>query len=107
MEINEKIKFNNKYPKLNGQRFARLLAVFTNIEGCLLQSRFPDLVMYDTERDDGRFYELDTSKKYMLLIFRGDKGFLFTSLRKDNPENFDKYNGMVGQWFKIEIERAF
>ena len=105
MEITNEIVFNNNYPKLHGQKHARLLAVFTGITSDILTNRFPDLMFYDTRRDDGRFYKIDEGEKYILLLFEGDKGILFTSLRRDNEENFVKYNTAIGQFFKVRIKK--
>ena len=103
--ISKEIKLNNKYPKLHGQKTARLLAVITGFSGELLQSRFPDLVFYDTLRDDGRYYNIKPDESYILLLFEGDKGILFTTFRKDTEENFVKYNTSIGQFFWIRIEK--
>lgn len=81
------------------------MAAITGFSGELLQKRFPDLFFYDTMRDDGRHYPIESDEKYILLMFEGDKGILFTTFRKDNDENFYKYNGLIGQIFKIKIEK--
>lgn len=103
--ITKEIVFNNKYPKLHRQRHARLLAVITGFSGELLQSRFPDFMFYDTRRDDGRFHDIKPDESYILLLFEGEKGILFSTFRKDNEENFVKYNTSIGQLFKIKIEK--
>ena len=54
-KIVQEITFNNNYPKLKGEKFARLIAVFNDMTGELLRQKFPDLMLYDTERDDGRY----------------------------------------------------
>ena len=105
MQITNEITFNNNYPKLHGQKRARLLAVITGFSGELLQKRFPDLMLYDTLRDDGRYYAINQDETYILLLFEGDNGILFTTFRKDNDGNFYKYNGLIGQIFKIKIEK--
>lgn len=104
MEITNFIKFNNKYPKLKGQRHARLIAAFNGMTSELLRNKFPDLMFYDTERDDGRYYNIEDGETYILLLFLGDKGNLFTSLRKQNDENVAKYNDSIGELFNIVIE---
>ena len=103
--ITKEIKFNNNYPKLHGQKTARLLAVITGFSGELLQKRFPDLVFYDTLRDDGRYYDMKPDESYILLLFEGDKGILFTTFRKDNEENFVRYNTSIGQIFRVKVEK--
>lgn len=105
MEITNEIAFNNNYPKLHRQKHARLLAVITGFSGELLKNRFPDFMYYDTISDDGRYYRINPDETYILLLFEGDKGILFSSFRKDNDENFAKYNTSIGQFFKIKVEK--
>lgn len=104
MAIIETIKFDNDYPKMYSQRAGRLLAVFNDLSGQLLLRKFPDLVSYDTLRDDGRYYAIKPEESYMLLMFEGDRGILFTTFRKQNAENADKYNSRIGCVFKFEVE---
>lgn len=100
-----KIKFNNNYPKLNGQKSAKLLMCISDLPERLLRTKYEDLLFYDTRRDDGKFYQAwQAGQKFLLLLFLGDKGLLFTTLRTDNEENRDKYAGFVGVDFEIIIE---
>ncbi len=98
------IHFDNNYPKLFNQKHAQLLMVINEFSGEVLKNKFPDFVRYDSIRDDGMMYAIDKSEKYMLLLFRGNSGSIFTTLRKYNPENAEKYNNAIGEIFKIEIE---
>lgn len=99
------IRFNNNYPKLCGQKQAKLLMCISDIPEKLLRTKYEDLFFYDTLRDDGKFYQAwQAGQKFLLLLFIGDKGFLFTTLRTDNEENREKYAGFVGVDFKIIIE---
>lgn len=102
--IIKEIKFDNNYPKLKGEKAARLVAVFNDMSGQLLRQKFPDLMFYDTERDDGRFYYIDKNETYILLLFLGENGNLFSSIRKYNPENVAKYNDSIGELFRLTIE---
>lgn len=104
MGIIQEIKFDNNYKKLQGAKFARLVAVFNGMSGELLRLKFPDLVMYDTARDDGRYYAINKNETYMLLLFLNESGTLFTSLRKQNPENAAKYNDSIGELFRLTVE---
>ena len=98
------IKFNNNYPKLFGQNHAQLLMVINDLSGEILKNKFPEFIRYDSTRDDGKLYAIDKSEKYMLLLFWGNSGVPFTTLRKYNPENAEKYNNAIGDIFEIEIE---
>lgn len=104
MKIVKEIKFDNNYPKLKNEKVARLIAVFNDMTGVLLKQKFPDLMFYDTERDDGRFYFIDRNETYMFLLFLGANGNLFSSIRKQNPENIAKYNDSIGDLFHLKVE---
>lgn len=103
-KIVQEITFNNNYPKLKGEKFARLIAVFNDMTGELLRHKFPDLMLYDTERDDGRYYHIDKNETFIFLLFLGGNGNLFSSLRKQNAENIAKYNNSIGDIFRLKIE---
>lgn len=99
------IKFNNAYPKLHGQKTAKLLMCLSDIPEKLLRTKYNDLLEYDTLRNDGSFYRSwYAGQKFLLLLFLGDKGILFTTLRADNDENRNKYAGLIGAEFEIIIE---
>ena len=99
------IKFNNDYPKLHGQKRAKLLMCLSDLSENLLRHKYRDLFLYDTLRNDGAYYQkYYVGQKFLLLLFLGDKGILFTTLRADNDENWDKYAGAIGEEFEIIIE---
>ena len=99
------IKFNNNYPKLHRQKTAKLLMCISDLPENLLRTKYADLYFYDTLRDDGKFYQAwQAGQKFLLLLFLGDKGLLFTTLRPDNIENRDQYADFVGADFEIIIE---
>lgn len=100
----KEIKFDNNYPKLQEQQLARLVMVIQDISGSMLLNDFGFLTAYDTIRDDGRFYNIDPDKDYMLLLFVGDKNIMFSSLRKQNGENAILYAESVGELFKITVQ---
>lgn len=99
------IKFDCNYPKLCNQTKARLVYA-DEIRECVFN--FPTaplkaLLEYDTKRPDGTYRKI-TPQDYVLLFFVGDKGIMFSTLRKDNSSNEKKYGGKVGQWFNIEVK---
>lgn len=98
------IVFDSNYKKLHNQRTARLLGLFSGIEKRNFEEQMPYFYKYDCERPDGSFYELDPRQGYLLLFFEGERGILFTTLRKDNDENFWFYNANIGEVFKIIIK---
>lgn len=91
------IRFNRNYKKLHNQKRATLLRV-DFIEG---EDLHKDFIEYDTE---GK-YQIDKSKEYMRLIFIGNKGIPFATLRKNNDENRIKYISLEAKTkFKIVVE---
>ena len=98
------IKFDNNYPKIHGQNLARLVMVIQEIPGEMLLTNFEFLTFFDTMREDGKFYDIDPEKQYMLLLFIGDKNIMFPTLRKQNSENAILYAESVGELFRITIE---
>lgn len=99
------IKFNNNYPKLHGQREAKLLMAINEFPEKLLRTKYEALCLYDTIRDDGKYYQSwRAGENFILLLFLGDKNILFTTLRKDNEENRELYNSSIGDVFKIVVE---
>lgn len=101
----KEIEFDNNYPKLHGQKEARLVAVFNDISGRILYNKFPDLMGFDCKRSDGKFYFVNPEKDYMLLLFIGDKGILFPTFRKSNDENKSRYNDSIGELYKLIIAK--
>lgn len=104
-ELNNRkiIVFNNNYPKLHNQKSAKLLAVFRDIKGELLLTKMLDLVLVDTLKDDGSFFQLYNSITYMLLLFQGDKGIMFSTIRKDTHVNQEHYCDSIGDVFDIVV----
>lgn len=100
----KEIKFDCNYPKIHGQKLARLVMVIQEISGSMLLNSFGFLTSFDTIRDDGKFYNIDPEKEYMLLLFVGDKNIMFPTLRKQNGENAILYAESVGEMFKITIQ---
>ena len=104
-----RIRFSHDYVKLHGQRKAVLLAVVRiTIDR---SGRWDKLLDYDTLTVDGSRYPIKPGR-YVQLVFCGDDGIPFTTIRPDTPAKgemaakFDYYNNLVGQHFRIEIKEA-
>ena len=105
------IIFSHEYPKLHGQHTAELLAVRPitidkNTPNELLEY---DTTYYDTFVEFGaiiqqkRHYPLKPGN-YLRLIFDGDKGIPFTTIRKAYPpQKIDYYKQAVGETFEVWI----
>ena len=98
------IRFDNNYPKLHGQKYGLLVMVIQDIEGSMLLNEFELFTIFDTTRTDGKRYNIEPDKKYMLLMFVGNKNIMFSSLRKQNEANVALYAKSVGVSFRIIIE---
>lgn len=98
------IKFSKEYVKLHGQMSATLLKVY---HITINETDDRDLLDYDTVAVDGTRYELKNGR-YLLLVFLGDKGIPFTTIRSDKPamnglkSKYDYYSEKVGEEFVIE-----
>lgn len=101
--IVQQIIFNNEYPKLHNEKYGVLVAVINDISSEILKTKWAGLLRYDTLRSDGRFFAIQDGNKYMLLLFVSDNGFLIPTLRKQNKENSEKYNLLVGDLFEFVI----
>lgn len=93
------IKFSHDYPKLHGQKRARLLYVKTATREML----DPDFIEYDTKFPGG-YYPLPDGK-YIVLCFIGEKFIPFTTVRPWRLEKECFYTESRGQAFTILIER--
>lgn len=99
----EQIIFDNDYPKLSGATHGELVAVINNVSAEILKTKWNGLLKYDTLRSDGRYFGIQDGIYYMLLLFIGDNGHLIPTLRKQNSENSDKYNLLIGSDFEFVI----
>lgn len=102
----KKISFNNDYPKLHNQATAELLLVINDVSGAMLNTICERVTKYDTLRNDGKYYHIDNNQDFMILVFLGNKGIPFTSIRKMNQENIDKYCDSVGEVFLIDVKEG-
>lgn len=97
----EKIKFSKEYVKLHGQKTAELV----DVRRITIDDSTPkELIEYDTTATDGTKYKLGTGK-YLQLIFVGDKGIPFCTIRSDKPA----YGGMKSKadYYIERVHREF
>lgn len=99
-----KIRFSKEYVKLHGQMAAELLSV-SRVR--IPDGVSPELIEYDTAATDGSRYELKPGK-YILLVFLGELGIPFTTIRADTPPmkgrgqgKYEYYCSLVNQRFEI------
>lgn len=97
------LKFTDNMPKLHVQTSAKLV-YWSALRGYQLK-HYLDLWKYDTLKSDGSLYKLKLDENYLVLFFVGDKGIMFSSIRKLNSENRHFITDM-GKDFQIEIDCA-
>jgi hypothetical protein len=97
------IKFSSDYPKLWGQDEAKLIYV-----GLVEDSGKSDIEMgfklseYDTKKSDGSYYPLPMGT-LIQLVFLGDEGIPFCTLRRFIQRKFEYYKSKIGEWFEIKV----
>lgn len=97
------IKFGCNYPKLCNQARAKLVWVDLILDGdFVMDCKVNALLEYDTKRPDGTQRDIEQGN-YYLLFFVGDKGIMFSTLRKRTKEN-KKYLTKIGRWFDVEVK---
>ena len=98
-----RIRFSHNYPKLHGQTSAELLAVrYIRID----ENTPRELLEYDTKYAEGCYYPLRKGE-YLQLVFLGNLGIPFCTIRRAYPEGkFFYYCNAVGKSFDIEIKEA-
>lgn len=100
----KRIGFSHNYTKLHGTTRARLVECET-VDTNLIDEA---AIFYDTEYwdDDGyKFYDLKPGI-YLRLLLMSECGIPFTTYRKANDENAEKYCNAVGEWFEIYIKEG-
>lgn len=100
---NKVIRFADNMPKLHGQQTATLV-YWSALAGCQL-AKHSWLWHYDTLKSDGSNYKLNPDGRYFLLFFVGNKGIMFSTIRKLNEENMH-YMNEVNEIFRIEVENV-
>ena len=97
-----KIKFSHNYFKLHNQTKAELIDIKRI---AIDKDTPPELLDYDTTYDGGR-YELKNGD-YVMLVFLGNLGIPFTTIRSANGRYGDKciyYQAHIGELFDIIIK---
>lgn len=93
----QELRFSCNYKKLHNQKGANLIFVHC-LQGKELSK---DYIEYDTDNK----YKIESKQNYLYLLFIGDKMIPFSTIRKLNQENEDKYiNKLENRFFKIVIE---
>ena len=92
------IKFSHVYPKLRGQKFARLLEVVLR-ERAELSENF---IEYDTKYGSDNSYPLPNGI-YLILVFLGNDLIPFTTARRWTQEKERYYREAIGKNFNIQI----
>lgn len=99
------IKFSHVYPKLHGQKRARLLRVI-KVDHFELSDEF---IEYDTsycaDNSEKSHYPLPKTA-LLILVFLGDELIPFTTARRWTKEKEEYYQRGVGMNFEIVIEKA-
>jgi len=92
------IRFSHNYKKLNCERFAELRDVIL-ID---LERQAKAFLEYDTEG----IYNLPKKGKYIALVFLGENGTLFTTLRKYTEKTYAYYVAHMYETFEIIVKNA-
>ena len=96
-EIYDDICFKHKFKKLQNQKYGYLEKILILDVNIKLKST-KDFLIYDTEPYDFKI----KNGTFIYLLFIGEKGIPFTTLRKYSRENRGKY--IQYKWYKIKIE---
>jgi len=99
--VKHKISFSHNYPKLWGQNTARLIYV------CVINRKSlpPELIEYDTKTEKGTHYELPNGK-LIQLVFLGNKGIPFCTLRRFTETKLEYYKDLLGEVFEVKIKKG-
>lgn len=92
------IKFSHQYPKLWKQKKAKLVHIQVVDRAAIHQ----DLLEYDTRQADGSYYQLPKGQ-LIHLVFFGNKGIPFCTIRRYTPEKYEYYERMLNESFDIII----
>jgi hypothetical protein len=108
-----KISFQHNYPKLHNQTKAELLAIKCLDAKDVQKNK--DLLEYDTRYKSDmiglyEYYPLSKTGQLIQLIFLGDKGIPFCTIRTrfgyDRGKNcktdkLEYYQSKIGEWFEV------
>lgn len=105
----KQLHFKYHYEKLNNIDTGKpvQLVFVSGIDGQDLPIHFTKADTFYNNQQDGQGYypEIQPCQHYLLLIFRDIHGTLFTTLRKDNPENEQTYTPHIGHYFQVIITK--
>lgn len=103
--MKNKIKFSHQYAKLFHQTKAKLMWVFEFTRDSSVDQEL--FIGYDTLIEDTlEHYELKDGK-YVVLLFLGNYGYPFTTIRSRKGRYGDKlefYSGKIGELFEIVVK---
>lgn len=97
------IYFSANYPKLKNQRYAKLLFAVSDIKFSILKERYRDFLKYDLKHDKGYFLEFKDDDNLIFLLFLGQDGHLFSTLRHNTIKNRHIYANSIGHLFEIKV----
>ena len=100
MKHNQSIKFSHQYDKLHRQTAGKLLFVSKTEKDKL----YSDLIDYDTKANGIIVYKLP-DKELILLIFVGNKGIPFSTIRLFTEKKFAYYTSLKNHNFNIIINK--
>jgi len=96
--MSPKIRFGHNFKKLNCEKSAELRDVIL-ID---LEKQAKTFLEYDTEG----IYNLPRRGRYIALVFLGENGTLFTTLRKYTEKKYAYYVAHMYESFEIAVENA-
>jgi hypothetical protein len=100
------IKFEKNYPKLQGLKKVKLLAIFKSS----LWSLGTTFLCYDTLQSDGQYYQfkgLQDTDSVLVLVFGDPETYkTFLTVRRMTPQKYDYYNNSIGEWFGIVVGKC-
>lgn len=94
------IKFSHDYPKLHGQKSAKLV----HVETIGRDELSPKFIEYDTVYDGGR-YKLNPGI-YLVLTFIGNDRIPFTTVRRHTMEKCEYYCNAMHKTFDVAIDNG-
>lgn len=97
------LKFKHNMKKLNNQKKATLVYWHIANNEELLNNK--SLLEYDVKKSDNTDYEIELKKHhlYLILFYVGEKGIMFSTIRKFNHDNWE-YIELLNKEIDIEIE---
>lgn len=102
MEEIHVLRLASRYMKMHGESRARLLA---SVSYRVDKMRDRELLYYETLREDGTRYDgIEDGGWYLMLLFLGEQGHLFTIMRRQTQARIELYDHLIGKTFDFRIE---